>query len=58
MADTAVTPFTTRHGDELVPNAVAHGGWGPTLGHGHMDPERAAVAAGVVLCVVAAKRFA
>lgn len=32
MADTAVTPFTTRHGDELVPNAVAHGGWGPTLG--------------------------
>ena len=24
------------------------GGWGPTLGHGHMDPERAAVAAGVV----------
>ena len=32
MADTAVTPFTTRHRDELVPNAVAHGGGGPTLG--------------------------
>ncbi|MEH3131513.1 MAG: thioesterase family protein [Mycolicibacterium neoaurum] len=32
MADTAARPFTTRHGDDLVPNAVAHGGWGPTLG--------------------------
>ena len=32
MTDTGPTPFTTRRGDELVPDAVAHGGWGPTLG--------------------------
>lgn len=25
-------PFTTRQGDDLVPNPISHGGWGPTLG--------------------------
>lgn len=25
-------PFTTRYGDDLIPNPIAHGGWGPTLG--------------------------
>ena len=32
MTRTAATPFLTRRGDELVPNPIAHGGWGPTLG--------------------------
>ena len=32
MTDTAATPFLTRRGDEFVPNPIAHGGWGPTLG--------------------------
>ncbi|ORV41207.1 hypothetical protein AWC02_17465 [Mycolicibacter engbaekii] len=25
-------PFVVRRGDDLVPNPIAHGGWGPTLG--------------------------
>ncbi|MGK2869216.1 MAG: thioesterase family protein [Mycobacterium sp.] len=32
MTLTTATPFLTRRGDELVPNPIAHGGWGPTLG--------------------------
>lgn len=32
MTRTAATPFITRRGDDLVPNPIAHGGWGPTLG--------------------------
>lgn len=32
MTSTTATPFLTQRGDELVPNPIAHGGWGPTLG--------------------------
>ena len=32
MERTATTPFLLQRGDELEPNAIAHGGWGPTLG--------------------------
>ncbi|MHA3024146.1 thioesterase family protein [Mycobacterium sp. BMJ-28] len=32
MERTAVTPFLQQRGDELAPNSIAHGGWGPTLG--------------------------
>lgn len=32
MTQTVATPFLYRNGDELVPNPIAHGGWGPTLG--------------------------
>lgn len=32
MERTATTPFLVQRGDELVPNPIAHGGWGPTLG--------------------------
>ena len=32
MHDIATTPFLVPDGDDLVPNPIAHGGWGPTLG--------------------------
>lgn len=32
MTHATATPFLTQRGDELVPNSIAHGGWGPTLG--------------------------
>jgi acyl-coenzyme A thioesterase PaaI-like protein len=32
MTLAATTPFLTQRGDDLVPNPIAHGGWGPTLG--------------------------
>jgi acyl-coenzyme A thioesterase PaaI-like protein len=32
MTSTTPTPFLVRHGEDLVPNPIAHGGWGPTLG--------------------------
>lgn len=32
MTLTTATPFLTQRGDELIPNPIAHGGWGPTLG--------------------------
>lgn len=32
MTLTTTTPFLIQRGDELVPNPIAHGGWGPTLG--------------------------
>lgn len=32
MERTATTPFLVQRGDELIPNPIAHGGWGPTLG--------------------------
>jgi len=35
MPATAPTPFFTSDDDAFVPNQIAHGGWGPTLG-GHV----------------------
>ncbi len=32
MHRTEFTPFLVRRDDVFVPNAIAHGGWGPTLG--------------------------
>lgn len=32
MEHPAPTPFLVQRGDDLVPNPIAHGGWGPTLG--------------------------
>lgn len=32
MTGRRLTPFVTPHENGLMPNAVAHGGWGPTLG--------------------------
>ena len=35
MPALASTPFFASDGDTFVPNEIAHGGWGPTLG-GHV----------------------
>ncbi len=32
MTLSTATPFVVRYGTDLVPNPIAHGGWGPTLG--------------------------
>lgn len=32
MEQSSLTPFTVRRDDGLVPNEIAQGGWGPTLG--------------------------